>query len=88
MDESVISFKGLVGRGYDEFIKTKAFYRVVMGSRMSKKSKTICVVFPVKMAEQIDFITSRKAKTMNRLAMLLYSLLRTFRNENGSSDLV
>ena len=35
-----LKLSNIVGRGYDEFWNTRAFYRVVKGSRGSKKSKT------------------------------------------------
>ena len=34
-----------IGGGYDDFINTKARYRVVKGSRGSKKSCTICLQY-------------------------------------------
>jgi phage terminase large subunit len=42
-----ISLRDVVGRGYDDFWASKARYRVVKGSRASKKSKTAALWFIV-----------------------------------------
>ena len=39
-DRPTLRLSNIVGRGYDEFWNTRCFYRVVKGSRGSKKSKT------------------------------------------------
>lgn len=41
----VVSIKDLIGGGYNRFWHDKSFYRVVKGSRGSKKSKTAAINF-------------------------------------------
>lgn len=41
MENRTISLRQMIGGGYDEFWNDKHFYRVVKGSRASKKSTTI-----------------------------------------------
>ena len=44
-DAPTLRLSNVVGRGYDEFWNSRAFYRVVKGSRGSKKSKTAALWF-------------------------------------------
>lgn len=44
-----VSMKGTIGRGYGDFWHSKARYRVVKGSRASKKSKTAALWFITKL---------------------------------------
>lgn len=41
----VISLKNVMGKGYSRFFNSRAFYRVVRGSRGSKKSKTAAISY-------------------------------------------
>lgn len=45
MIEKQISLRKTIGKGYNRFYHTKEFYRVVKGSRGSKKSKTTALVY-------------------------------------------
>lgn len=45
MTETKISISQMLGKGYNRFFHTKEFYRVVKGSRGSKKSKTAALTF-------------------------------------------
>lgn len=45
IESPVISIKDLIGGGYNRFWHDKSFYRVVKGSRGSKKSKTAAINF-------------------------------------------
>lgn len=41
----IIKFSSILGKGYNRFANTRSFYRVVMGSRASKKSKSIALIY-------------------------------------------
>ncbi len=49
-----ISLRGLIGGGYDEYIRFKGRYRVCKGSRGSKKSKTTAIDFIIKLMQYPD----------------------------------
>lgn len=49
MEQQNISMRQMIGGGYDEFWKFKGRYRVVKGSRASKKSKTTALYYIAKM---------------------------------------
>lgn len=48
-NDTVIDLPKIVGSGYGAFWKSRNFYRVVKGSRGSKKSKTIALNFIVRL---------------------------------------
>ena len=47
--KSTINLPEIVGKGYGEYWRSKNFYRVVKGSRGSKKSKTTALNFIVRL---------------------------------------
>ena len=53
-DAPTLRLSNVVGRGYDEFWNTRAFYRVVKGSRGSKKSKTAALWYIFHMMKYPD----------------------------------
>lgn len=54
MSDTTLSVKKLVGKGYNRFWRFKGRYRVVKGSRASKKSKTTALWFIVNMMKYPD----------------------------------
>ena len=60
--EKRISLKEVVGGGYGEFWKSKKRYRVVKGSRASKKSKTTALYFITKLMQysEANLVVIRK----------------------------
>ncbi len=62
MIEKIISLKGKIGRGYKQFWNFKGRYRVVKGSRASKKSKTTAQWFITNLCKypQANLLVIRK----------------------------
>lgn len=62
MKENVVSLKAVVGGGYGSFWRSKHRYRVVKGSRGSKKSKTCALNFIVRLMQypQSNLLVIRK----------------------------
>ena len=62
MKENVVSLKAVVGGGYGSFWRSKHRYRVVKGSRGSKKSKTSALNFIVRLMQypQSNLLVIRK----------------------------
>ena len=61
-DRPVTSLKALFGGGYNDFIRTKKFYRVCRGSKGSKKSKTTALDLILKLMQypQANALVVRK----------------------------
>lgn len=51
IEQKVVDLREIVGKGYGKFWKFKGRYRVVKGSRASKKSKTIALNYIMRMME-------------------------------------
>lgn len=62
MKENIVSLKAVVGGGYGSFWRSKHRYRVVKGSRGSKKSKTCALNFIVRLMQypQSNLLVIRK----------------------------
>ncbi|HEX2866536.1 MAG TPA: PBSX family phage terminase large subunit [Ignavibacteriales bacterium] len=62
MNEKVVSLKKVIGRGYKDFWKTKVRYRVVKGSRGSKKSTTtaLWVIYNMMKYDKANTLVVRK----------------------------
>ena len=54
MDAKIVTLKGIVGGGYKDFWEFEGRYRVVKGSRSSKKSKTTALWYITKMMQHPD----------------------------------
>lgn len=62
-----VRLKDVVGKGYASFWKCKTRYRVLMGGRASKKSKTTALYFVTKMMEHPEanlLVARRYASTL------------------------
>lgn len=71
-----LSLQKIVGKGYKDFFRTKARYRVVKGSRGSKKSKTCALYYIVKMMQHPDSNLLVMRRTFTTLKDSCYSDLK------------
>lgn len=71
-----VSLKEVVGGGYTEFWRDKHRYRIVKGSRGSKKSKTIALNLVVRMMQYPDANTLVVRRTFTTLRDSCYSDLK------------
>ena len=81
-----ISLKKAVGKGYNRFWKFKGRYRVVKGSRASKKSKTAALWFITNMMKHPGANTLVVRKTFRTLKDSCFTELKWAINRLGVSE--
>lgn len=90
MSEITLTWQELVGAGYDEFMKSRNFYRVVRGSRGSKKSKTTVLCYLIlllaKGYEWPNLLVIRRYSNTNKQST--YSDFKWAANRLGAYDLL
>lgn len=76
MAKVTVSLKEVVGKGYADYWRTKARYRIVKGSRGSKKSKTTALNLVVRMMQYPQANTLVVRRTFTTLKDSCYSDLK------------
>lgn len=82
-----ISISKLIGKGYNEFWHTKKFYKVVKGSRGSKKSVTTQIELVYKMMKNPWMNVLRMRRYGNTLRDSVFVGLKSAANRLGVSHL-
>ncbi|WP_268623878.1 PBSX family phage terminase large subunit [Paenibacillus alvei] len=87
MIENVINIHEIIGKGYNRFWHNKQFYRVVKGSRGSKKSKTTALNFVYRMMKHpwANLLVIRRYS--NTLRQSVYTDLKWAINRLGVASL-
>ncbi len=81
-----LSLKEIVGQGYNEFWNFKGRYRVVKGSRASKKSKTTALFYIVKLMQHKEANLLVVRKTFRTLKDSCFTELKWAINRLGVSE--
>src|SRR5699024_9920472 len=84
---SKVSMQEIIGKGYAEFWHNKQFYRVVKGSRGSKKSKNTAInfIYRIMRYEWSNLLVVRRYSNTNRQST--YTDLKWAANRLGVSQL-
>lgn len=84
---SKVSVKKVIGKGYNRFWNSKHFYRVVKGSRASKKSKTTALnfIYRIMKYEWANLLVVRRYSNTNKQST--YTDLKWAANRLGVSHL-
>lgn len=85
-DKKTVSLKKTVGKGYNKFWRFKGRYRIVKGSRASKKSKTTALYYIVKMMEHPTANLLVVRKTFRTLKDSCFTELKWAINRLGVKD--
>ena len=86
MNEKPLSLKEIIGRGYKKFWQSTKRYRVVKGSRASKKSTTTALNLIFRMTQYPEANTLVIRQTMSTLKDSCYAQLKWAINRLGLND--